>query len=126
MKTLLLLSGSGSLTAGEIAHQIGVTTPAVTTLIDRLEAKGFVRRVRDTRDRRRVIVERNAQRFAGLAQVFGALQESFRDFVEAYSDEQLITIADFLRRAAQRSQEFIAARQRQDPEGVVTEGGAPR
>jgi DNA-binding MarR family transcriptional regulator len=111
MKALLLLSGAGSLTAGEIAHHIGVTTPSVTTLIDRLEAKGYVRRVRDTRDRRRVIVERDEPRFARLAQVFGSLQENFRDFLAAYTNDQLITIADFLQKAVQRSQEFIAARQ---------------
>ena len=116
MKTLLLLNRPGSLTAGEIAHQIGLTTPSVTSLIDRLESKGFVRRVRDTVDRRRVIVERNEARFAELEQSFQALQESFRDFLGVYSDDQLATIADFLTRARQRSQEFITAQQWKMPE----------
>ncbi|HLJ32901.1 MAG TPA: MarR family transcriptional regulator [Ktedonobacteraceae bacterium] len=110
-KTLFLLSRLGPLTAGEIAHRTGLTTPSVTSLIDRLESKGFVRRVRDTRDRRRVIVEQNEERLAELDRVFHALQENFMDFLETYSDEQLATIADFLTRAAQRSQEFIAAQQ---------------
>ena len=86
----------------------------MTSLIDRLESKGFVRRVRDTRDRRRVIVEQNEKRLAELDRVFHALQENFMDFLETYSDEQLATIADFLTRAAQRSQEFIAAQQWQE------------
>jgi len=110
-KTLFLLSRLGPLTAGEIAHRTGLTTPSVTSLIDRLESKGFVRRVRDTRDRRRVIVEQNEERLAELDRVFHALQENFMDFLETYSDEQLATIADFLTRATQRSQEFIAAQQ---------------
>jgi DNA-binding MarR family transcriptional regulator len=39
-KTMLILSG-GPLTAGEIAKHTGLTTASVTSLIDRLEAKGF-------------------------------------------------------------------------------------
>jgi len=110
-KTLFLLSRLGPLTAGEIAERTGLTTPSVTGLIDRLESKGFVQRVRDTRDRRRVIVERNEERLAQLDQVFHSFQKNFMDFLEAYSDDQLATIADFLTRAAQRSQEFIATQQ---------------
>ena len=109
-KTLFLLSRLGPLPAGEIAHHTGITTPSVTSLLDRLESKGFVRRVRDPHDRRRVMVERNEERLAELNGLFHSLQEHFRDFLEAYSDDQLATIADFLTRAAQRSQEFLAAK----------------
>ncbi len=109
-KTLFLLSRLGPLTAGEIAQHTGVTTPSVTSLLDRLESKGFVRRVRDPHDRRRVIVERNEERLAELNGLFNSLQENFRDFLETYNDDQLATIVDFLTRAAQRSQEFIATK----------------
>ncbi|HEX8037219.1 MAG TPA: MarR family transcriptional regulator [Ktedonobacterales bacterium] len=107
-KTLSLLDQQGPLTAGEIASHTGLTTPSVTSLIDRLENKGMVRRVRDPHDRRRVIVEPNQQRLAELDQVFHSLQEAFRELLEIYTDEQLATIADYLSRAVQRSQEFIA------------------
>ena len=46
-----------ALTAGRLAELTGLTTGAITGVIDRLEAKGFVRRVRDPADRRRVNVE---------------------------------------------------------------------
>jgi len=108
-KTLSLLGKLGPLTAGEIASQTGLTTPSVTGLLDRLESKEMVRRVRDPHDRRRVIVEPNPERFAELDQAFSSLQESFRALLVIYSDEQLATIADFLTRAARRSQEFIAS-----------------
>ena len=104
-KTLFLLSKLGPLTAGEIAHHTGLTTPSVTSLIDRLESKGFVQRIRDTHDRRRVIVERNEEQLADLIRLFNSLQENFRDFLETYSNDQLAIIADFLTRAARRSQE---------------------
>lgn len=108
-KTLALLSQLGPLTAGEIASHTGLTTPSVTGLLDRLESKGMVQRVRAPHDRRRVIVELNQERLAELDQLFHSLQETFRELLEIYSDEQLATIADFLTRAVHRSQEFIAA-----------------
>jgi DNA-binding MarR family transcriptional regulator len=116
-KALSLLSQRGRLTAGEIASHTGLTTPSVTGLLDRLESKDMVRRVRDPQDRRRVIVEPNQDQFAKLAQAFSSLQETFRDLLEIYSDEQLATIADFLTRAARRSQEFIDSQAREQGEG---------
>jgi len=108
-KTLDLLGRLGPLTAGEIASHTGLTTPSVTGLIDRLESKGMVRRVRDSHDRRRVIVEPNQRRLAELDRLFSSVQEAFRNVVDIYSDEQRATIADFLTRSAQRSKEFMAS-----------------
>lgn len=56
-KAMDILSRAGPLTAGEIAEHTGLTTGAVTGLVDRLEAAGFVRRAKDPNDRRKVIVE---------------------------------------------------------------------
>ena len=108
-KTLSLLGKHGPLTAGEIAAHTGLTTPSVTGLLDRLESKGMVRRVRDAHDRRRVIVEPNQERLAELDRMFYSVQEAFHEMLDIYSDEQLATIADFLTRSAQRSQEFLAS-----------------
>ncbi|GHO89262.1 MarR family winged helix-turn-helix transcriptional regulator [Dictyobacter formicarum] len=113
-KTLSLLDRFGPLTAGEIASQTGLTTPSVTSLLDRLESKGMARRVRDPHDRRRVIVEPDPERMAELNQMFYSVQATFQDLLTVYSDEQLETIADFLTRSVQRSQEFIATLQEKD------------
>ncbi|GAB3506102.1 MarR family winged helix-turn-helix transcriptional regulator [Amycolatopsis cihanbeyliensis] len=45
------------LTAGRLAELTGLSTGAVTGVIDRLERAGFARRVRDPADRRKVLVE---------------------------------------------------------------------
>jgi DNA-binding MarR family transcriptional regulator len=47
----------GQITAGELAQYSGLTTGAVTNVIDRLEQAGYLRRVRDPSDRRKVLVE---------------------------------------------------------------------
>src|SRR5215468_4932005 len=52
-----ILARTGPITAGDLARRTGLTTGAITGVIDRLEREGFVRRVRDPHDRRRVIVE---------------------------------------------------------------------
>src|SRR5438270_3489198 len=56
-KCLDILERTGPMTAGEMAQQTGLTTGAITGVIDRLEQAGFVRRAEDPNDRRRVIIE---------------------------------------------------------------------
>ena len=56
LNCLNILSFSGQMTAGELARATGLTTASITGVIDRLEAAGYVRRERDARDRRRVVV----------------------------------------------------------------------
>ena len=57
VEALELLIDTGSSTAGKLSDLMGLTTGAVTRVIDRLEQAGYVRRVPDPADRRRVIVE---------------------------------------------------------------------
>ncbi|MEX0763298.1 MAG: MarR family transcriptional regulator [Dehalococcoidia bacterium] len=100
MKTLDYLVRLGPLTAGEISEHVGLATASVTGLIDRLEQKGFVRRVRDTRDRRRVIVEPIGERENEFIHLFQSFGESLTELLVTYSDEQLETISGFLTRSA--------------------------
>ena len=63
------LPGSGPLTVGELAVHLGIGRATATELIDRLEAKGLVERMRDQRDQRRVFVwltKEGRRRLAGL------------------------------------------------------------
>jgi DNA-binding MarR family transcriptional regulator len=98
-KTLDLLQRLGPLTAGELAQHTGLAPASVSGLIDRLEAKWLVRRVRDPKDRRRVIVEINFERLAGFAELFEPLVEGLSQLYEGYTDEQLEVILDFLTKA---------------------------
>lgn len=50
------LAAAGPLTIGEQARHLGLTAATVTELVDRLEARRLVERMRDERDRRRVFV----------------------------------------------------------------------
>ncbi len=57
LRVIDIIEREGRLTAGQVAERTGLTTGAVTAVIDRLEEAGYARRVRDTEDRRRVFVE---------------------------------------------------------------------
>src|SRR5438128_3146875 len=56
-RCLDILGTRGPMTAGQLAEAVRLTTGAVTGVLDRLETAGLVRRIRDTHDRRKVIVE---------------------------------------------------------------------
>src|SRR5918992_5162163 len=61
-----LIDQAGGMTAGELAKAAGLTTGAVTAVVDRLEAAGVARRVADPEDRRRVRIEATAKVWQGF------------------------------------------------------------
>ena len=101
-KVLGILERSGPMSAGEIARHAGLAAASVTNLIDRLDQKGFVRRVADPADRRRVMVEAISDRLRGARGLFRSTRQSLARLYERYSDRELAIIADFLRRNADR------------------------
>jgi DNA-binding MarR family transcriptional regulator len=56
-RCLDVIQQRGRISAGELAERAGLTSGSVTAVIDRLGEKGYVRRVADPKDRRRVLVE---------------------------------------------------------------------
>jgi DNA-binding MarR family transcriptional regulator len=94
-----LLALNGSMTAGRLAELTGLTTGAITGVIDRLERAGYARRERDPSDRRRVIVQPLLERAAEAAPVFGPLGTATQLLLERYSDDDLAVILDFFARA---------------------------
>ena len=107
-KTLDTLLRLGPLTAGELAQHTGLATASVTALIDRLERKGMVRRVRDPQDRRRVIVEPVRKQSAADHALFTSIRRSYEGLLDRYTDEQLETILDFLRQSAATTRRVTA------------------
>jgi DNA-binding MarR family transcriptional regulator len=101
-KALSILERLGAMSAGELARHSGLATASVTNLVDRLERKGFVRRAADPRDRRRVMVEPRVDRVASARRLFASTRRSLARLLEQYSDRDLVVIADFLARNAER------------------------
>ena len=105
-KALDLLERSGPLTAGELARQSGLAPASVTGLINRLEHKGFARRIQNPSDRRSILVEVDVERlYARVAPLFADWARSLQELYAGYGDEQLEVILQFLTEAARRQQE---------------------
>jgi DNA-binding MarR family transcriptional regulator len=95
-----LISRLGPMTAGELAERVGLTPGAITAVLDRLEGGHWIRRVHDTVDRRRVMVQGGQAQQAKMEPIFARLRRSTREVLARYSEDQLDLIADFLRRTA--------------------------
>jgi DNA-binding MarR family transcriptional regulator len=100
-KTLDVLDRLGPSSNGEIAQHTGLTTGAVTGLIDRLEDRGLVRREPHERDRRKTVVTLtdHPRRQELTTRVFGALREDMSRLMATFTPDQLAAIAEFQRRA---------------------------
>jgi DNA-binding MarR family transcriptional regulator len=121
---LELLIDTGAATAGKLSEVMGMTTGAVTRVIDRLEQAGYVRRTTDPSDRRRVVVEVVPERVATVQSLLESLERASAEEVGRYTPEQLALINDFLSRMAELTQ-TEAARLRTSPEGDPSEPTGP-
>ncbi|MES4904396.1 MULTISPECIES: MarR family transcriptional regulator [unclassified Streptomyces] len=101
-KALDLLERHGPLTAGDLSRRSGLAPASVTGLVDRLERKGFARRVKHPEDGRRVLIEANPERLAALAPYFEDFLGSMEELLADYTDEQLRTVTHFLKETARR------------------------
>jgi DNA-binding MarR family transcriptional regulator len=101
---LELLVDTGAATAGKLAELMGLTTGAVTRVVDRLEQAGYVRRVSDPTDRRRVIVEIIPEKVTSLEAMMASLEQAAEEEAGRYTPDQLATINDFLSRMAELTQ----------------------
>ena len=89
-----------SMNPGQLSEITGMTTPATTLALDRLEKAGLIRRERDTQDRRKVIIYpvNNPERNQEIGALFTGLIEAMNDVMARYDDAQLVTISDFVER----------------------------
>ena len=109
LETLDILARNGPMTAGRLAELTGLTTGAITGLVDRLERRGYARREPHPSDRRSIIVQPlidNAER--DLAPSYTGMAQAMGELMSRYSDADLAVIADFLTRAAAITAEQIA------------------
>ncbi len=94
----LLLSGPS--TAGKLSELTGLTTGAVTAMIDRLEKAGYVRRTRDEHDRRKVIVVPNETKiYSELAPFSMSMGVALETLSKEFSEDELEIILRFLAEA---------------------------
>jgi DNA-binding MarR family transcriptional regulator len=95
-RCLDILDQEGPMTAGRLAERAQLSRGAMTALLDRLERRGLARRTRDTKDRRRVLVEVTPELRQMAAELYGTPDEG-ADALAAYTNKQLEFLVGFLR-----------------------------
>jgi len=110
----LALLGGGA-TAGEFARATGLTTGAITGVIDRLERAGYVRRERDPADRRKVVVRARTGMTRRIAPVYDSLQREMTALWSRYRDGELELILNFLKASCDLAVQEIAKLQEKRP-----------
>jgi DNA-binding MarR family transcriptional regulator len=116
LTTMLILSDAGPLAASQIAEATGLTSGAVTGVIDRLEKAGFVAREGDPEDRRRVVVRAVPERVQQGDALYRPLVEAGDARMAQASEDQMAFMAGFLNGSAELLEQH-AARLRQGRAG---------
>lgn len=79
-----------------LREQLHLNSASVTALIDRMERSGHVRRQRDDRDRRKVLIHVTPEAVQLGQSFFGPVIANATTAIGTYSAEQLQTIGSFL------------------------------
>ena len=90
----------GALTAGELAALSGLTTGAVTGLIDRFEQKKLVKRQPDKDDRRKVIIVPDVKKITALIQPFyQAFQQATDELIAGFTTKEIKVLEAYFTKA---------------------------
>lgn len=96
-RVLDIVERAGRITAGQLGAEVRLTSGAVTAVVDRLEAAGLVRRLRDTVDRRRVFIEVTSKTEGLAVPIFGPMGAESHQIMAGYTDAELELIGGFIR-----------------------------
>jgi DNA-binding MarR family transcriptional regulator len=110
MQVIDILDMTGPSTAGQLADLTGLTTGAITGMLNRLEEAGLVRRERDPNDGRRVIVRRASGKDERheIGPIFDSLGKAWDEMASHYDDEQIAFLLEFLKRSNALARQEIA------------------
>ena len=106
-KTISVLMQEGPMTAGQLSKRLCLTTGAVTSVIDRLEQCGIVRRAPDPNDRRKVIVRTVPQRIAEASKTYDSIGNAFVKLLSNYSLDELRFLTKYYQAAIELTKEEI-------------------
>src|SRR5437867_6430825 len=111
-KSLDIIHRFGAMPAGRLGELTGLTTGAVTGIIDRLEEAGYVKRINDPKDRRRTIIEPtgNKKLEKKIEGIFIPLHERMHKLLSSYPDNELAFLFDamteFLKQIREESEKL--------------------
>ena len=108
LRCLNIVDNQGSMTAGRLAELSGLTTAAITSVLDRLERAGYARRVRDQEDRRQVMVELTPLLAERAGPIWGPLGDEAKAQFARMTVEELQSLTDFFRLGIELNEQHVA------------------
>jgi DNA-binding MarR family transcriptional regulator len=108
LRALDLIVRAEGLTAGQLAERLGVTTGAITAVLDRLEHSGHALRRADAEDRRRVMVWPTERARREGDTLFVGLRAELFKILSSYSEHELTVLEEFLEQASRTMAERAA------------------
>ena len=123
---LILRASEGAMTAGRLSDVTGLTTGAITHILDRLEKRHFIERVRDTRDRRKVFIRVLQESLEPLMPKYEAIGRSYLSLAEQYGTKELQLICDYMEKTAAISERELANLIAENRAGFSREGHGTR
>ncbi len=96
LRCLEIVARGGPVSAGRLAAMAGLSTSAVTSVIDRMERAGRMRRVPDSADRRKVMVEVTERARRDGRAAFTGLMAGTERLLARYSYDELLLLEEFL------------------------------
>jgi DNA-binding MarR family transcriptional regulator len=96
LQCIHLVDRHGSLSAGQIGREIGLTSGATTALIDRVCKAGYIVRTVSQTDRRQVILEIDHDKVKDLQQTYEQIDQHISEILKQFSDQNLVAIERFL------------------------------
>lgn len=100
----------GPVTPGIIAQWLDRNTNSITTLVDRMEKVGLVRRVRNMRDRRsvRLVMTKKGKKALDEAEVLG--WQLVQDILRIFSEKQLESLSELLQMVRNSTMDYISSK----------------
>jgi DNA-binding MarR family transcriptional regulator len=92
------LAAQGPLTSGQLAAQVNLSPATLSGILDRLEARGLIKRARQAQDKRRVVVEISPEGAALAAKAPSSLQDNFLRELRALAPAEQAEISRVLRK----------------------------
>ena len=92
----------------QLAERLGLTTGAMTKVLDRLEHIGYIRRSADPSDRRRTIISASPDGLTELGSRYAVIGARMGEYLAGRSAAELATILDFMHAGQQAADEEIS------------------
>jgi MarR family transcriptional regulator, 2-MHQ and catechol-resistance regulon repressor len=118
---LEMLLHKGPLLVNEIGRRVELTSGAITSAVDRLEARGLVRREADDTDRRARVIHLTAEGRAYIQPIFGVHKQAMDQAASGLSAAERATLIELLKKLGTSTRDTAPS-----PEGPATRKGDPR